>query len=39
MSTGHAPITPVRTYVTIFVALLVFTAAHRLRGDAGLRLR
>jgi cytochrome c oxidase subunit 4 len=25
MSTGHAPIVPVRTYVTIFLTLLVFT--------------
>ena len=37
MSTGHAPIVPVRTYVAVFVALLVLTAAtyfvatHRLR--------
>lgn len=27
MSTGHAPIVPVSTYVTIFVSLLVLTAA------------
>ena len=27
MSTGHAPITPVSTYVAIFVSLLVLTAA------------
>ena len=34
MSTDHAPIVPIRTYVTIFVSLLVFTgitvfAAHQ----------
>ena len=27
MSTGHAPIVPVSTYVTIFVSLLVLTGA------------
>ncbi len=27
MSTGHAPITPVSTYVSVFVALLVLTGA------------
>jgi cytochrome c oxidase subunit IV len=27
MSTGHAPVVPVRTYVAVFVALLVLTGA------------
>ena len=37
MSTDHAPITPVRTYVAVFVALLVLTGITVLRGAPGLR--